>query len=291
MEVRYKTYLRRLRENKYLTLRDLAKLLNKQGNQKFSSGALSNWENGNSTPAVEAVVELSNFFNVEPDRIVVNKIQRLREEQKMSVNSLADKSGVDHSDISRYERRISIPTMETCDKLAEVFGVSTDCLMGYRKDGDRQKAYDTYKNIFDKSIPDEPDEIEIDEIEIENESKNVPEVVDSEVNNMDKNDTNKFEGMKIEKDGSISAYKSAEKQFLSVNGTAIKTKSGDTFYSYEPVSGLLKQIKKVDGFLEIKSLKSYEASKEYGLNDFKFALIDTGSIENMQEIQLNMAIE
>ena len=59
-----------------------------------------------------------------------NILKRLRTEEKMTQQQLADKLGVTKSVISYYELQERYPSPETLIKLAAIFHVSTDYLLG-----------------------------------------------------------------------------------------------------------------------------------------------------------------
>ncbi len=57
------------------------------------------------------------------------KIKKLRQEKNVSQAALGKAVGVHEKHISRYERGISRPSMETLRKMAGFFGVSIDFLV------------------------------------------------------------------------------------------------------------------------------------------------------------------
>lgn len=56
-------------------------------------------------------------------------ISTLRKEHKMTQLELADKMGVTDKAVSKWERDLSFPDINSIPKLAEIFGVSVDELM------------------------------------------------------------------------------------------------------------------------------------------------------------------
>lgn len=58
----------------------------------------------------------------------------LRKLNNLSQEDLAEKLGVTRQTISKYETGESLPDIEKCAMLAEVFGVSVDDLINYRKE-------------------------------------------------------------------------------------------------------------------------------------------------------------
>jgi len=57
-------------------------------------------------------------------------ITDLRKEKKWSQSDLAEKSGVSREMISKYERRLAIPSIEAAKKIADALEVSLDFLVG-----------------------------------------------------------------------------------------------------------------------------------------------------------------
>ena len=61
-----------------------------------------------------------------------NLIQ-LRKINHMSQDELADQIGVSRQTLSKYETGESLPDIERCKRLADVFGVTVDDLINYEK--------------------------------------------------------------------------------------------------------------------------------------------------------------
>jgi len=64
------------------------------------------------------------------------RLKRLREEKRMDREQLAARLGMSYSTIAKYESNNRFPDQQTLLKLAEIFDVSTDYLLGkseYRK--------------------------------------------------------------------------------------------------------------------------------------------------------------
>lgn len=57
------------------------------------------------------------------------KIQKLRQQQGLSQDALAEKLGVSRQAVSKWERDEAVPELEKIVKLSEVFGVSLDMLL------------------------------------------------------------------------------------------------------------------------------------------------------------------
>ena len=58
------------------------------------------------------------------------RLKRLRQSMHLSQEQLARLLGVDRSTISSYERNVRQPPLDTLSRIADVFGVSTDYLLG-----------------------------------------------------------------------------------------------------------------------------------------------------------------
>lgn len=57
-------------------------------------------------------------------------LRQLRKKKKMTQRQLADKLGMNKSNISRYEQNIQVPSHEVMVELAAIFNVSLDYLTG-----------------------------------------------------------------------------------------------------------------------------------------------------------------
>lgn len=66
-----------------------------------------------------------------------DNLMELRKSRNMSQEELADKINVSRQTLSKYETGESLPDIEKCRSLAEVFGVSVDDLINY----DRQETF------------------------------------------------------------------------------------------------------------------------------------------------------
>jgi transcriptional regulator with XRE-family HTH domain len=55
-----------------------------------------------------------------------NRLTQYRERARLSVTQLANQSGVDYMQISRYEKGQSLPSLDTAIRLARVLDVSLD---------------------------------------------------------------------------------------------------------------------------------------------------------------------
>ena len=69
-------------------------------------------------------------------------IASLRKENGMTQLELAERMGVTDKAVSKWERDLSCPAVNTVPKLAEVFGISVDELMQVRAESDGQRKKD-----------------------------------------------------------------------------------------------------------------------------------------------------
>ena len=53
-----------------------------------------------------------------------------REEKGISQLELAEKTGISHQNINRWERGIVLPNIDFCVKLADFYGITLDELIG-----------------------------------------------------------------------------------------------------------------------------------------------------------------
>lgn len=62
------------------------------------------------------------------------RLKRLRQSMHLSQEQVARLLGVDRSTISSYESNVRQPPLDTLSRIADVFGVSTDYLLGRTSD-------------------------------------------------------------------------------------------------------------------------------------------------------------
>ena len=67
------------------------------------------------------------------DLVLAKKIKTLREEQGMTQTELAKRLNITRSSVNAWEQGISTPSTQFVVELAELFGVSTDYLLGMKK--------------------------------------------------------------------------------------------------------------------------------------------------------------
>lgn len=82
-------------------------------------------------------------------------IATLRKEQGMTQLELAEKMGVTDKAVSKWERDLSCPDVNSLPKLAEVFGISVDELMQIRTEtqqGAEKKDFSGYIELGCKGI-------------------------------------------------------------------------------------------------------------------------------------------
>ena len=60
----------------------------------------------------------------------MNRIKTLRENHRMTQQELADKLNCAKSTIAMYENETRTPSVKVLNKLADIFGVSTDYILG-----------------------------------------------------------------------------------------------------------------------------------------------------------------
>ena len=125
--------IKELRTEAGMTQEELGMLLNVQ------NAAVSKYESGKVPLTGETLLKLSKIFNVSTDYLlgaeegntmIGGKIAELRKEQGLNQKELAKKIGVSRSALSLYEIDRREPDLETVKKIASLFGVTTDYLLG-----------------------------------------------------------------------------------------------------------------------------------------------------------------
>ena len=79
------------------------------------------------------------------------KIASLRKAAGMTQRQLADRMGVTDKAVSKWERNLSCPDIESIPLLAEIFGVSADELINTKATGTSEK--DKIIDIVFKAVP------------------------------------------------------------------------------------------------------------------------------------------
>ena len=80
----------------------------------------------------------------------MNRIKELRNELGLKQEDLAGRIGVSHSNLSKYESEAHYPPKEVWIKLAQIFGVSIDYLMGISDVRNSTETYNTTDNITEE---------------------------------------------------------------------------------------------------------------------------------------------
>ncbi|MCD8053783.1 MAG: helix-turn-helix domain-containing protein [Lachnospiraceae bacterium] len=75
-------------------------------------------------------------------------IASLRKEKGMTQSALAEKMGVTDKAVSKWERDLSCPDVNSIPQLAEILGVSVDELMQMKKSPDRSEKSDEIQKII-----------------------------------------------------------------------------------------------------------------------------------------------
>lgn len=68
---------------------------------------------------------------IEDQNLLAKKIQNLRKEKNLTQREVADKLGVSEQAVSKWETGETMPDLERCRKLAEIFEDSLDDLANY----------------------------------------------------------------------------------------------------------------------------------------------------------------
>lgn len=144
--------IKELRTEAGMTQEELGMLLNVQ------NAAVSKYESGKVPLTGETLLKLSKIFNVSTDYLlgaeegntmIGGKIAELRKEQGLNQKELAKKIGVSRSALSLYEIDRREPDLETVKKIASLFGVTTDYLLGEEGDamGTEENTNEVAKRI------------------------------------------------------------------------------------------------------------------------------------------------
>ncbi len=76
----------------------------------------------------------------------------LRKEKGMTQLDLAEKMGVTDKAVSKWERDLSFPDINSIPKLAEIFGLSVDELMQVKTDFKKNTGKTRFRRILDTSL-------------------------------------------------------------------------------------------------------------------------------------------
>lgn len=80
------------------------------------------------------------------------RICAYRKEQGMTQLELAEKMGVTDKAVSKWERDLSAPDINSIPKLAELLGVSVEVLMQGTTDADKHEPETTHKELVDTAL-------------------------------------------------------------------------------------------------------------------------------------------
>ena len=127
--------IRELREERGLTLNELSK---KAG---LSISYLSEIERGSKKPSLKTIDKIAKALNVNKAQILETeqleisltlgeKIRLIREERRLTISELANRSGISVSYLSEIERDTVNPSIATLRRIAEELEVSIADLMG-----------------------------------------------------------------------------------------------------------------------------------------------------------------
>ena len=125
--------LRKAREEKNITQTKVSKVLG------ISNKTLSGYERGVSEPDLKTIVLLANFYGVSVDYLVgnstfncrdVSKLRMVRVESGLSQDEVAKNLGISRDTLSKYETGELEPNVDTLVKLANMYHVSIDYLVG-----------------------------------------------------------------------------------------------------------------------------------------------------------------
>lgn len=130
--------IKELRTEAGMTQEELGMLLNVQ------NAAVSKYESGKVPLTGETLLKLSKIFNVSTDYLlgaeggntmIGGKIAELRKELELSQEELAERLNVKQPTVANWELDRREPDLETVKKIASLFGVTTDYLLGLAKGG------------------------------------------------------------------------------------------------------------------------------------------------------------
>jgi len=104
-----------------------------------TSYTVSKWEKESSKPYNDAIHRLADFFGVEYEELageppktnpIGNQIKSLRTEAELSREELSEKMGMSTQSIYSWEQGKTTPRSKALQKLAEIFNVSPEDIMG-----------------------------------------------------------------------------------------------------------------------------------------------------------------
>ena len=124
--------IKELRQSKGLTQAELAQKVG------ISEQSVSFYENDRRKPKIETWNRLADFFNVSipylkglPEPARKNRLKELRNQRKLTLDDIEEKTGIKRGTYSNYENRKTEPKLEVWQKLADFFNVSVTYLQGF----------------------------------------------------------------------------------------------------------------------------------------------------------------
>ena len=147
--------LKQLRKSRGLTQTELAKKVG------ISEQSVSFYENARRKPKIETWNRLADFFNVSvpylqglPEPVRKNRLKELRNQRKLTLDDIEEKTGIKRGTYSNYENGKTEPKLEVWQKLADFFNVSVPYLQNFndpKKDYCKQKNNKiSFKDVFEK---------------------------------------------------------------------------------------------------------------------------------------------
>ena len=103
---------------------------------------ISQYEKGTRKPDNEMLVKIANFFGVSIDYLLGSdaykksttsfgqNLKKMRKQHGVTQGELANIVGIEKSSVSKYETANVIPSIDILKKIASVFNVSVDYLLG-----------------------------------------------------------------------------------------------------------------------------------------------------------------
>lgn len=143
--------LKELRKSRGLSQKEFSKEIG------VAQNTVSNWENGNRLMKINTATKIAAYFGVSTDYllgtelndtiVIRERIKKLRKSVGYSQEELAELLYVHQTAVSQWEQGRTMPDLYMVKKLAEVFGVSTDFLLG-NKSEKKRAAYITDEDIM-----------------------------------------------------------------------------------------------------------------------------------------------
>lgn len=128
--------LKELRERKNMKQNEIANILG------IHNSTLTKYESGERNPDFETLIQISSLLEVTIDYLLKgdinevrdsfgSRIKKLRTDRKWTQEQFAERLDVTAQVISNYERDYREPEFSTLIKIAKLFKVTTDYLLGY----------------------------------------------------------------------------------------------------------------------------------------------------------------